>query len=173
MGEDDAMTATVRPMRERDLASVLLWRNALEVRRYMYNQDEIGLDQHRHWFAGVEADSKRHALIAETADGPIGFVNIAELHQGVASWGFYAVPGSPRGAGVALGAAALHHAFDILRLHKLCGEALADNLRSVRFHERLGFHDEGTLRSHRLVAGVYRDVRCFGLLAEEWRAASR
>ncbi|WP_218822120.1 UDP-4-amino-4,6-dideoxy-N-acetyl-beta-L-altrosamine N-acetyltransferase [Sphingomonas sp. IBVSS2] len=170
MGENKAMTATVRPMREEDRARVLLWRNAPEVRRYMYDQDEIGLDQHRRWFAAVEADAKRHALIAETLAGPIGFVNIAELHPGVASWGFYVVPGSPQGTGALLGDAALRHAFDVLRLHKLCGEALACNERSVRFHARLGFRDEGTLRAHRLVDGVYRDVRCFGLLAEEWRA---
>ncbi len=166
------VNANVRPIEEADLEAVLAWRNAPQVRSFMFTQDEISLDQHIGWFKALKQNSNHYALLVETEKFPLGVVNLVGMHPGVASWGFYVVPNSPRGTGLALCAAALQYAFEQLHLHKLYGEALAYNERSIRFHKRLGFCDEGTLRSHRLVEGVYRDVRCFGLLADEWSSAN-
>jgi UDP-4-amino-4,6-dideoxy-N-acetyl-beta-L-altrosamine N-acetyltransferase len=53
-------------------------------------------------------------------------------------------------------------------LHKLCGQALAFNERSIRFHQNLGFRREGVLRQQHFDGEQYHDVVCFGLLASEW-----
>ena len=65
---------------------------------------------------------------------------------------------------------ALHEVFTVERLHKVCGQTLADNEASVRLHRRLGFVEEGLLRQqHRRADGAhYDDVRCFGLLRADW-----
>ena len=99
---------------------------------------------------------------------PSGFVNFGiNPRSGVADWGFYLAPDAPRGSGSALGAAALAYAFRELKVRKVCGEAMADNERSVRFHLRLGFREEG--RGQRVDGGVAREVIRFELLAEEFR----
>jgi UDP-4-amino-4,6-dideoxy-N-acetyl-beta-L-altrosamine N-acetyltransferase len=163
----------VRPMLHSDLERVLGWRNHPEVRRYMYTQQEIALDEHRKWFERTLQDRKKHLLIYESCGESLGFVNIGELGCGhIADWGFYAAPDAPRGTGRQLGSAALQHAFGDLHLHKVCGQVLAVNERSLRFHESLGFRPEGVLRDQHFDGERYHDIVCFGLLRDEWHSGT-
>lgn len=148
---------------------VLSWRNHPEIRRYMYTQHEISSDEHARWFARASQDSQRHLLVFANEKTALGFINIHQIASGgIADWGFYAAPDAPRGTGRALGQAALRYAFQVARLHKLCGQALAFNKRSIRFHLNLGFQREGVLRQQHFDGEQYHDVLCFGLLAREW-----
>lgn len=164
----ESTLANVRPMKEGDLEQVLTWRNHPEVRRYMYTQHEISLEEHTRWFGRVSQDPERHLLVFEIDTTPLGFINIHQIATGgIADWGFYAAPDAPKGTGHALGQAALRYAFDAVGLHKLCGQALAFNERSIRFHLNLGFQREGVLRQQHFDGRRYHDVVCFGLLASE------
>lgn len=164
--------AVLRPLQEADLGMVRRWRNHLEVRRYMYTQHEIGEEEHRAWFQRCRDNPRRYLLLAEREGQPFGFVNLqlvdAEARRG--DWGFYLAPEAPAGSGQALGQAALRYAFNTLDMHKLCGEALAENQRSRRFHERLGFTEEARLRDHHFDGQKYHDVIGYGLLYSEWHA---
>lgn len=156
-------------MSEADLEMVLAWRNHPKVRRFMYTRHVINLDEHTKWFEDASADSKRHLLIYQVGIKAQGFINIHELAPGgIANWGFYVAPDAPKGTGSALGSAALRHAFQALKLHKLCGQTIASNKRSIRFHLRLGFSKEGTLQQQHFDGEKYHDVWCFGLLAHVW-----
>ncbi|MDR5903020.1 UDP-2,4-diacetamido-2,4,6-trideoxy-beta-L-altropyranose hydrolase [Halomonas icarae] len=161
----------LRPMQEHDLEVVLAWRNHPDVRRHMYTQRLITLDEHRVWFERASQTPLRHLLIYEQNGEPLGFVNLTVVDStaGRAEWGFYLAPEAPCGSGQGLGQSTLTYAFKTLGLHKLCGEVLADNQRSQRFHARLGFHREATLRDHFHDGTTYHDVIGFGLLADEWR----
>lgn len=170
------MTATVsaqqrvRPMTNEDLERVLAWRNHEEVRRYMYTQHEISLAEHSRWFERASQDSSRHLLVFESDAVPLGFINLHQIALGgVADWGFYVAPDAPKGTGRQLGQTALQHAFTHLGLHKLCGQALGFNERSIKFHRSLDFRQEGILREQHFDGQSYHDVVCFGLLASEWQ----
>lgn len=163
---------SVRRMTEGDLEQVLSWRNHPDVRRYMYTQHEISLEEHTRWFARASQDPERHLLLFEIDATPLGFINIHRIASGgIADWGFYAAPDASQGTGCALGKAALRYAFEAVRLHRVCGHVLAFNERSIRFHLHLGFQREGHLRQHHFDGQHYHDVVCFGLLASEWRQA--
>ena len=168
-----AMTATgctVRPMREDDLVAVLQWRNHPDVRRFMYTQHQISLAEHRAWYDRVARDRHRHLLIVEEAHGPLGFVQFTEKGDGMVEWGFYAAPEASPGSGRKLGAAALNHAFSRLGFERIHGEALAFNERSIAFHRKLGFQDEGVLKDHHFDGERYHDVHRFVLHASQWHA---
>lgn len=159
----------MRIMQEEDLPIVLQWRNHQEVRRFMYSQHEISLEEHQRWFSQVSGEPNRHLLIYQCEGLPLGFVNFHQLRSSaVAEWGFYLAPDAARGTGMRLGQAALDYAFNQLALHKVCGEALDYNQRSQRFHQKLGFSEEGILRDHYFDGSRYHAVHCFGLLASEW-----
>lgn len=170
------MTATalvqhrVRPMTQEDLERVLTWRNHEDVRRYMYTQHEISLAEHTRWFERASQDSSRHLLVFECNAMPLGFINLHQIAPGgVAEWGFYTAPDATKGTGRQLGQAAMHYAFTHVGLHKLCGQALAYNERSIKFHSNLGFQQEGILRDQHFDGQNYHDVVCFGLMASEWQ----
>ena len=160
----------VRPMFDTDLEQVLEWRNHPDVNRYMYTQHKIVLAEHTQWFEVVSKDPSYHLLIFEVDNIPLGFINIHQIGEGgIADWGFYVAPTAPKGTGALLGESALHYAFLIAKLHKICGQALGYNAPSIRFHQRLGFREEGNLREQHFDGQNYHDVMHFGLLASEWR----
>ena len=139
----------------------------------MYTHQVITLEEHSLWFERTSQDPDRHLLIFETDEAPLGFINIHQVARGsVADWGFYTAPDAPKGTGRALGAAVLRYAFETLALKKLCGQVLAFNERSIRFHLTLGFHREGILGQQHFDGQQYQDVVCFGLLANDWRKSN-
>ena len=163
----------VRALTAEDLPMVRAWRNHPTVRRFMFTRHEITAEEHQAWFAAAARDATRRMLIVTEGEEPIGYVQFSGVAAGgVSDWGFYARPGAPPGTGRRLGRAALDHAFSVLALHKVCGQAMAANAASIAFHERLGFAREGVLRDHKCVDGVYYTLVCFGLLRQEWQPDS-
>jgi UDP-4-amino-4,6-dideoxy-N-acetyl-beta-L-altrosamine N-acetyltransferase len=157
-------------MTEADLEQVLSWRNHPDVRRYMYTTHEIGLDEHREWFTGASTNPAIDLMIYESEGQGVGFVNITRTRcSEVADWGFYLAPDAPKGAGRSLGYQALAYAFEKLGLHKVCGQALGFNERSITFHKALGFIKEGRLRDQHFDGNEFHDVVCYGLLKNEWQ----
>jgi UDP-4-amino-4,6-dideoxy-N-acetyl-beta-L-altrosamine N-acetyltransferase len=157
-------------MTEGDLSMVMTWRNHPEVRRYMFTQHEISLAEHTDWFMWAVQDNTRRLLIVQEEGSPIGYVQFSNLERGgVADWGFYARPDAPKGQGRKIGTSALDFAFAHLKLHKVCGQAIASNQASIRFHERLGFKREAELRDQKRINGEYHTLIGFGLLVHEWK----
>lgn len=160
----------VRPMIVDDLPMVLAWRNHWDVRRFMFTQHEIGLDEHRDWFSQACNDETRRLMIVVDGAVPIGYVQFDNVADGgVSNWGFYAGPNAKKGTGKRLGSAALNYAFRELNLHKVCGQAVDFNKASIALHDRLGFTQEGILRDQQRIHGLYYSLVCFGLLKNEWK----
>jgi RimJ/RimL family protein N-acetyltransferase len=61
-----------------------------------------------------------------------------------------------------------YYGFDILGLHRLQIETLADNASMIAVATRVGFVREGTLRHAAWVEGAFADEAILGLLASEW-----
>jgi len=159
----------VRTVMPDDLPMLLEWRNHPKIRRFMFTQHEISLEEHLNWYKRTSQDSSRSLLLVEEANSAIGYVQFNQITiGGVSDWGFYARPDAPSGSGSKLGHAALQYAFDVLQLHKVCGQAIETNQASIRFHQKLGFTQEGVLREQRRLDHTYHAVICFGLLAHEW-----
>ena len=164
---DDVLT--VRNMLATDVELVFQWRNDPRVRKYMFDAAPLEPKGHAAWFDKTHQDPLRHLLLVCQGRRPFGFVQFAmKLCPTVADWGFYVDPKGPKGQGALLGAAALDYGFNALGLHRICGQVVAHNQRSVIYHERLGFTAEGVWRSHHLSDNGYQDVHLFGLLASEW-----
>lgn len=162
----------VRLLKQEDLPLILTWRNHPDIRRFMFTQHEIQMDEHRKWFESASQDPTRRLLMVEDSMQAIGYVQFSRIsEQGVADWGFFVRPESAKGTGRQLGEAALEYAFGTLNLHKVCGQAIDVNQASIAFHERLGFSREAELTARQCINGRYHDVICFGLLEQEWQAA--
>lgn len=165
-------TCNVRLVAKTDLALILSWRNHPDVRRLMFTQHQISWEEHLQWFSNACQDNSRCLLIVEESNKPIGYVQFTYVAtDGVVNWGFYTDPDAAKGTGRKLGKAALNHAFDVLNLHKVCGQAIGSNVASIGFHRSLGFSQEGLLRDHQHIDGKYQDLYCFGLLSREWPVA--
>jgi UDP-4-amino-4,6-dideoxy-N-acetyl-beta-L-altrosamine N-acetyltransferase len=162
----------LRTLTEPDLKLILAWRNAPEVRAQMYSSNEISEKEHRAWFERMQTDSTVcwyiHENVDGVADGMACFTQYSQTKRS-AFWGFYMSPGAKPGMGTSLGIDALDHAFSGLNLHKLNAEVLSSNLRSLRFHEKLGFMKEGIFRDFHFDGSRYLDVVRYGIVDTEWQ----
>jgi ribosomal-protein-alanine N-acetyltransferase len=120
--------------------------------------------------ADSAAGARRHWAI--TAEGEvIGLIglHIWERHHRRAELG-YDMAVSHWGQGIASEAAraVIDYGFTTMRLHRIQAHTIADNHRSVRLLERLGFRREGTLREYSLEDDLtFHDSAVYGLLATD------
>ncbi|WP_018702262.1 UDP-4-amino-4,6-dideoxy-N-acetyl-beta-L-altrosamine N-acetyltransferase [Anaeromusa acidaminophila] len=163
----------LRPMEEADLLVVLTWRNKPSIRAAMYTEHEISLEEHKHWFYKTQQKGYcgKHFVFC-CDDIPLGVVNftaISQKHRRL-NWGFYlGVDDAPRGSALVMGFLALQEAFERMEMHKVVGEVLEKNEKSFRYHQRLGFLQEGCLKGHIFKEyDGYLDVVCFGYLIDYW-----
>jgi len=174
MNTASIQTGTVRPLVKKDLETILTWRNNPDVRKFMYSQHEITLEEHLAWFEKSKLNPLRHLLIYQEDDIILGYINITKhASEKIADWGFYLAPDAPKGTGSRLGKTALQYAFTTLSLHKVCGEALEYNKRSRAFHINQGFQQEGILRDQYFNGEKYHSVVCFGLINREWKSYNK
>lgn len=168
------MKACLRALQIEDLAQVRQWRNHPEINRFMFSQHEIQAEEHQKWFEASQTNLLR-ALYVYEEDGLIkGFVQLQKKSQdsAVFEWGFYIDPQAKKGTGTKMAYLTLKKVFTELAGDKVFGEVLSYNYPSIKFHQKLGFLQEGLLRNQHLLNGQYYDVHCFGLLKDEWQTQS-
>jgi len=163
----------LRPIQEEDLPLVLEWRNSVEVRKYLLNDQPIPLEAHRQWFESLEKDNRRRVfLIVSREDRPLGLVQLFAIDRenGHAEWGFYVADPELRRAGFGpeVEYLILCCAFDELGLQRVYCHTLASNRAVLALHERFGFQQEGVLRMHVRRGNQYEDLVVMGILHEEF-----
>ncbi|WP_138380594.1 UDP-4-amino-4,6-dideoxy-N-acetyl-beta-L-altrosamine N-acetyltransferase [Luteithermobacter gelatinilyticus] len=162
----------LRPVEESDKERILDWRNRDHVRRHMYTNHIISTKEHERWFAGMMAapDKEYHIFLYQGRPmGVVGFYDIQVTHRR-ADWAFYlGESDAPKGCGPVMEFLALNHAFDRLRLNKLCCEVLTSNVGVIRLHERFGFIQEGLRKEHYVIDGEPRDMVELALFEAVWR----
>lgn len=161
----------LREMTEADLPSVLSWRNADHVRRFMFTDAIITEAEHLAWWERTSADDATRHYIFELDGVPAGVVNVTGIDplDGTASWGLYlAAQDAEPGTGSAMAWLALSEVFGPLGVRKLLCEAFAFNEAALGLYEKLGFRREGLRVAHRTHADAFEDVVELALFADDW-----
>ena len=96
-----------------------------------------------------------------------------DLHNRSAHIGISLLPSSRgRGFGTETLDLLAGYGFDVLGLHRLQLETLADNEAMIASAHKAGYRLEGTLRESGWVLGAFVDEVVLGLLATEWRSGA-
>lgn len=161
----------LRIMQEKDLETVLKWRNSERVRFNMFTDHIITMEEHLEWFNNINKSNKDVYLVFEYNRMPLGlsyFNKIDRINQ-TSFWGFYIGDDQPpRGCGTLMGFLSLNYAFFSLDLRKVYGEVFAFNSNAVYLFKKLGFKQEGYLKGHALKKDIYEDVIIFSIFVNEW-----
>lgn len=162
----------LRFIKESDLPIVLAWRNSEHVRKHMYNDAKISMEDHIQWFHKMEQDDKHFVFIYIQNNVPLGLVQLTNIERRFDRlyWGFYiGDKKAPRGSGTEMGILELNKIFTDFSINKVCAEVVETNQQSMAFHEKLGFKQEGLFQQHIKKNGKYVNVIPYALFKEEWR----
>jgi len=160
------MGAFLREMEVEDLDIVRVWRNHPDIKKFMFNQEDVLPDEHLSWYQGAKANNLKTLLVYIEDALPLGFVQFSAIRnqKSIVDWGFYIAPYANKGTGTKMTKLALDVAFYQLNAHKVFAEILEFNIPSIRLHQKIGFSQEGLLRDHYFDGENYHDVHCFGLV---------
>lgn len=165
---------TLRDIKPDEVELMLSWRNSPKVRKNMFTQQKIGLQDHLAWWESVKKRDSQKVLMFESNNVPLGIVSFTGIDETAAysSWGFYTSPYAPKGTGKKMACIALDYGFSELMFQKIYGEVLAFNTTSINFHTYLGFKNDKKLVNHQKIENDYIDVFRFVLLSNEWKNKS-
>jgi UDP-4-amino-4,6-dideoxy-N-acetyl-beta-L-altrosamine N-acetyltransferase len=161
----------LRPVQDTDRDLILQWRNSERVRANMFNDHIISHEEHLAWFQRITKEPIPLFLVFEYLRRPLGIVSITRIDRlnNRCLWGFYlGETDGPPESGMVMAYMGLAYIFEHLKIRKLCSEAFVFNQGSIRFHQKLGFTQEGIFVKHVLKNGFYQDIISFALFEEDW-----
>ena len=146
-------------------------RNEEGVRKWMYTDHLIGVNEHLAWLAGLKQDNSQHvfAILGEFG-APLGVVSVSSIDfkNRKADWAYYLTESARGGLGAAIEYSFLNFAFDVLELEKLNCEVISGNNAVVKMHKKFLFSEEGLRKSNVIKSGLRNDVFLLGLQKTEW-----
>jgi len=158
-------------LNEEEKEMILRWRNSENVRKWMFTDRIISLEEHLEFIDSLKRDSRNFYFLVKKASEYLGVVSLTrlDLRNRNAYLGIYANPEKKiPGVGSVLGEILLKLAFDVAKLHTLKLEVFEDNERAIALYKRLGFVEEGRLREFVFREGRWKDVIVMGITEEEY-----
>ena len=129
---------TEMAMKEKEM--VLEWRNTLSIRKWMFNQEEIKLEQHLNYIESLRKENKKLYFLVRRHGIDIGVIDFTEINntEKTASLGIYANP-SIKGVGSTLLETIINYAFIKLHVLRLISEAFDNNLPAIKLYKKFMF----------------------------------
>jgi UDP-4-amino-4,6-dideoxy-N-acetyl-beta-L-altrosamine N-acetyltransferase len=125
-----------------ELLYLLKMRNHPDIKKWMYNQEDISEQQHFDFVEKLKSDELKKYFIVKQNQSIVGSINFININQAerTADFGLYANPfASTPGAGRILEEIAIQYAQDVLKLKYLKLEVFEQNARAINFYEKSGF----------------------------------
>ena len=170
----------LRPLRRGDIRKTLDWRNDPAIRdMHLGTRFPVTAEMEKAWLESALTDKSNRRIIfaIETAD-KAGFVGLTTLHDidWVSGTAFFSIfigdaPAHGRGIGTEATCLALSLAFDHFNLRKIVLQVAAFNPGAIRIYKRLGFQEEGRLRTQLYYKAKYHDLFLLSLYGKNFRRA--
>ena len=117
---------------------VLVWRNSKNVKKWMYNQENITLEEHLNYIKTLSKREDRAYFLLKGKRGYLGVVDVTNITKESAEIGIYANPNT-QGFGKVLMRVILAYAFEQLQLQRVEAHVYEKNKKAIALYERFGF----------------------------------
>ena len=145
-------------------------RNQESVRKSMYTEHKIPLNEHLAWVERLQSDNRQIVfvvLLDDVVSGVVSVNAIDRLHL-KSDWAFYLDANVRGGLGAALEFGLINFVFQRVGLEKLNCEVMETNEAVVKLHKKFGFVEEGFRRENIIKNENKVGVFFLGLTKSDW-----
>lgn len=146
-------------------------RNEESVRKWMYTDHVIGVNEHLSWINQLKNDENQIVFVVisneQTLLGAISISAIDRSHK-KADWAYYLSQSARGGLGSTLEYFFINFIFDSFDIEKLNCEVIEGNDAVVKLHKKFLFQEEGFRRSNIIKNGISTGIHFLGLTREDW-----
>lgn len=132
------------PLKQKKM--ILEWRNHPDIRKWMYNQYEISLDEHLNFIESLKNKKDKLYFLVKKNSKYIGVIDFYDIdnNKKEAKFGLYKNPYEKTvGIGKILIETVIEFAFNILKLKKLKLEVFNENKKARNLYKRYNFRKIG------------------------------
>mgnify|MGYP000502841713 CR=1 FL=1 len=120
---------------------ILKWRNHTDIRKWMYNQDEITLDEHLSFIDSLKSRKDKLYFLLKKEDEFIGVIDFTQLAEEISvHMGIYSNP-NIKGNGKILLNKIIDYSFNDLKVKKIFSEVFAENNKAHNLYKNFNFKD--------------------------------
>jgi UDP-4-amino-4,6-dideoxy-N-acetyl-beta-L-altrosamine N-acetyltransferase len=151
-------------------------RNEESVRKWMYTDHVIGVNEHLSWINRLKKDNSQIVFVVMGNEHPpLGAVSISAIdrYHKKADWAYYLSENARGGLGSALEYFFINFIFDSFDIEKLNCEVIEGNDAVVKLHKKFLFQEEGFRRSNIVKNGMSTGVHFLGLTREDWSVGKK
>lgn len=146
---------------------VLNWRNHEDIRKWMYSDNLISLNEHINFIDQLAEDTSNFYWVVKNKDGIFFgtiYLNKIDFKNRHAYIGIYSNPYNEiKNKGHLLIQCIKKLAFEIAGLHTLKLEVIDNNKKAINFYKKSGFSEEGRLKEFVFKDGQLHDVIIMGI----------
>ena len=146
---------------------VLNWRNHDNVRKWMYSDNIISLNEHINFIDQLAEDTSNYYWVVKNKDEiyfGIIYLNKIDFKNIHAYIGIYSNPYAEiKNKGHLLIQCIKKLAFEVVELHTLKLEVIDNNQKAIYFYKKSGFNEEGRLKEFVFKDGQWHDVIIMGI----------
>jgi len=119
---------------------VLEWRNHPDIKRWMYSQSEITLEEHLNFIENLQKIDDKQYFLVKNGDEFIGVIDFTNINQHTADIGIYSNP-MISGVGSLLIKEIISYSFESLKLRTIFAEVLVENKKAYKLYAKVGFKE--------------------------------
>jgi UDP-4-amino-4,6-dideoxy-N-acetyl-beta-L-altrosamine N-acetyltransferase len=166
------MNITLRKIQDKDLETIMYWRMAPDITRYMNTNPKLTMESQRKWLASINENDAVMYWVIENNLKPIGLINLADIDwkNKTSLWGYYIGEKSERSFKLALSLemSLYDYVFDVLDFNELHGEIFSLNEGVIKLHLLCGSHITKEVNGEVEKEGVKYDVTHMSITKEKW-----
>ena len=120
---------------------ILEWRNHPDIRKWMYNQDEIKLEEHLTFIESLKSKKDKSYFLVKKEDKFIGVIDFTQLVEKTSvHMGIYSNP-NIKGNGKILLNKIIDYSFNNLKVERIFSEVFAENDKAHNLYKKFNFKD--------------------------------
>ena len=120
---------------------ILKWRNHPDIRKWMYNQDEIKLEEHLNFIESLKLRKDKFYFLVKKEDEFIGVIDFTQLvNKESVYMGIYSNP-NIKGNGKILLNKIIEYSFNNLKVKRVFSEVFAENDKAHNLYKKFNFKD--------------------------------